>query len=313
MTQSNYIGGGLGAILPAYQVFLGSDIAYMLIWIGVAATVILILTIFVSPYTAPVHADFDAVYQDQLRSKVDVTNILGIYKQMGEDFYNCFQNRNFVLLFMSFSIQIGISWTFMATVGQMISPCGYGTDIVGGALAGMSFAGVFGSLCIANILNRYHNYLFMQKIVTLLTAAGCIWCLGVNEPDQQGLVVAAWIFYGFISGPLTPITLELAAEITYPIPADNSAALLFTGVNLLFLAVTLGVTPLLTYDVSATCSSILQPSSAILLIFVVLGFFFVLPMTNELKRSTVNMKDVKDDLLVLEMGKDSIEKKETSM
>lgn len=189
----------------------------------------------------------------------------------------------------------------------MISPCGYGTDVVGGALAGMSFAGVFGSLCIANILNKFHNYLAMQKVVTVLTAACCIWCLGVNVPEKEQLVVAAWICYGFISGPLTPITLELAAELTYPIPADNSAALLFTGVNLLFLAVTLGVTPLLMYDVSATCSSILQPSSAILLIFVGIGVFFVLPMTNELNRRSVNMKDIKDDLLEAG-GIDSIEK-----
>lgn len=89
--------------------------------------------------------------------------------------------------------------------------------------------------------------------------------------------------------------LELAAELTYPIPADNSAALLFTGVNLLFLFVTLGVTPLLQYDVSTTCASILQPSSGLMLIFVVIGIFFVLPMTSELKRSSINKKDVQED------------------
>lgn len=207
MTQSNNIGGGLGALLPAYQVFVGGDIMYMLLWIAVACTVIVVFTIFVSPYSPPVHAEFDAAYQDQLRSEVDVVNIIGIYKQMASDFYACFQNRNFILLFTSFSIEIGITWVFMAVVGQMIAPCGYGTDIVGGALAGMGFAGVFGSFCVAGILQRYHNYVSMQKVVTIMTAAACIWCLGVNVPNQQGLVIAAWIFYGFISGPLTPITL----------------------------------------------------------------------------------------------------------
>ena len=107
----------------------------------------------------------------------------------------------------------------------------------------------------------------MQKVVTFLTATACIWCLGVNTPGDAKLIVAAWIFYGFISGPLTPITLEYAAEITYPIPADNSAALLFIGVNLVFLAVTLGLTPMLTYYVSATCSSIVSPSSALMPLF----------------------------------------------
>ena len=287
MTQSSNIGVGFGAIIPVYQALLGADIPFMLMWIAVAATGILILSGFLVPYSPPVHADYDAVHQDELRSKVDVVNILGIYKQMLSDFYTMFQNRNFVLLFVSFSVQVGISWVFMAVVGQMIGPCGYSPDIVGGALAGMGFAGVFGSFVIAFILRTFHNYLQMQKVVTFLTAAGCIWCLGVNTPGNTILIVAAWIFYGFISGPLTPVTLEHAAEITYPIPADNSAALLYTGVNMLFLAVTLGVTPLLTYDVSTNCSNIVSPSSALMLFFVVIGAFVVLPMSSELKRSEV--------------------------
>lgn len=295
MTQSFNIGGGFGAIIPVYQVVIGSDIPYMLLWIGVASSGILLLSIFAVPYTPPVHADYDAVHQDFLRSKVDVVNILGIYKQMICDFYTMFQNRNFVLLFVSFSIQVGISWVFMAVVGQMIHPCNYGVDIVGGALAGMGFAGVIGSFVIAFILRTYHNYLHMQKAVTFLTAAGCIWCLGVNTPSNAILIVAAWIFYGFISGPLTPITLEHAAEITYPIPADNSAALLFTGVNLLFLAVTLGVTPMLTYDVSAYCTNIVNPSSALMLFFVVIGAFIVLPMSDDLNRSAVTADVEKDE------------------
>jgi hypothetical protein len=137
MTQSNNIGGGLGAIIPAYQVLIGTDIPYMLLWIGVASTAILILSCLLVPYRAPIHADYDAVFQDQLRSKVEVSSIIGIYKQMLSDFHTMFQNRNFNLLFVSYSIQVGISWVFMAVVGQMIFPCGYGVDIVGGALAGI--------------------------------------------------------------------------------------------------------------------------------------------------------------------------------
>jgi MFS family permease len=163
-------------------------------------------------------------------------------------------------------------------------------------LKGMSFAGVFGSFLIAWILRRFHNHLMMQKVVIIVTAAACIWCLGVNKPGDVPLIVAAWILYGFISGPLTPITLEHAAEITYPIPADNSAALLFTGVNLVFLAVTLGVTPLLTNDVSMFCESIVSPSSALMMFFVIIGSFVVLPMTAEFKRMaiTVSSRDLKE-------------------
>lgn len=296
MTQSNNIGGGFGAIIPVYQVVVGSDIPYMLTWIGVAATAILILSAVLVPYSPPIHADYDAVLQDKLRSKVDVVNILGIYRQMLVDFHTMFQNRNFVLLFVSFSVQLGISWVFQAVVGQMIYPCNYGVDIVGGSLAGMGFAGVFGSFCIAWILRRYNNHLFMQKAVTVLCCAACIWCLGVNVPGNAVLIIASWIFYGFITGPLIPITLEHAAEITYPVPADNSAALLFTGVNLFFLAIALGVTNLLTFDVSVNCTSNVSPSSVLMFFAVIIGAAVVLPMSADFKRAAVKQPIVLDSI-----------------
>lgn len=313
MTQSNNIGGGLGAIIPVYQVMVGSDIPYMLLWIGIAATGILVLSAILVPYTAPIHAEYDAVYQDELRSKVDIRSILGIYRQMLLDFSIMFQNRNFVLLFVSFSIQVGISWVFQAVVAQMILPCNYGVDIVGASIAGMGFAGVFGSFCIACILRRFHNHLFMQKAVTALCCAACIWCLGVNVPGNQVLIVFSWIFYGFIVGPLVPITLEHAAEITYPIPADNSAALLFIGVNLLFLAVANGVSPLLTYDVSVTCSTNLTPSAILMFFFVAVGAITVMPMTAEFKRAAVKMTDKQDALELGPKQESDPMKKEESM
>ena len=294
MTQAQMVGGGLGAIIPAYQVSVGDDIPKMLIWQGIASSGILLFSIVMSPFRPPVHAEYDAHVQDALRSQLDLSDIFKIYRQMLEDFRVMLSNRNFVLLLAAFSIQVGISWVFMAVVGQMIYPCNYDVTVVGGALAGLNFAGVFGSFCIAWILRRFKHsatwYVHMQKLWFLLATATCLWCMGVNVPGDIALVICAWISYGFITGPLTPITLEHAAEITYPIPADNSAALLFTGVNMVFLAVVLGVTPLLTHNVSTTCSSIVTPSSALLFFFIIIGGFVAMPMTAEFRRKAVNEK-----------------------
>ena len=62
----------------------------------------------------------------------------------------------------------------------------------------------------------------IQKIYFIVCLGTCLWCLGANQPGNIASVVAAYIMYGFFSSPLTPITLEHAAEMTYPIPADNS-------------------------------------------------------------------------------------------
>ena len=185
---------------------------------------------------------------------------------------------------------------FLATVGILVGPCGYSAEETGGALAGLGFAGIFGSFLLVFILTFYKNYLTMQKVLTVLSMAACIWCLGVNQPGNAGVIIAGWIFYGFIVGPLIPITLEHAAEMTYPIPADNSAALLFTGVNMLFLAVTLGVTPLLEDQSAKKCTTIFTRANILMFWFVVAGALICLPMKTIYKRANIkNPADMTDE------------------
>jgi Major Facilitator Superfamily len=82
MTQANYIGGGLGGLLPALQVSGVADIFPMLLSQAAVAGVILLLSIIFTPSHSPVHPDFDALYQVELRSHVDVSSAASIYKQM---------------------------------------------------------------------------------------------------------------------------------------------------------------------------------------------------------------------------------------
>jgi sugar phosphate permease len=82
MTQANYIGGGLGGLLPALQVSSVADIFPMLLSQAAVAGVILLLSIIFTPRHSPVHPDFDALYQVELRSHVDVSTAASIYKQM---------------------------------------------------------------------------------------------------------------------------------------------------------------------------------------------------------------------------------------
>jgi len=284
MTQANNIGGAMGCLIPAYQVFQFSDFSDILRNQSIAGTIILVLSfLFIRkrPITPP---GVEVEKQILIRSELDTEKVIQLIIQMFKDFRTMLQNKNFVLLLLSFSFEIGVAWAFMAVVGQMIGPCGYDTYVIGIAGASLSFAGVLGSFTIAFILKIYKNYLVVQKSVMILTSCTVIWCLGVNKPGSIGVLLAAWHAFGFFQGPLIPICLEHAAEITYPIPADNSAALLFTGVNWVCLALTLGLTPLLTYDESMSCSSVISPSSILVFVITVSGALIALPMGHEYHR-----------------------------
>jgi hypothetical protein len=264
---------------------------------AIAGTAILLLSFFVAPFRPPAYAEYDSFHQDKIRSAVDVSSVITVFAQMLRDFGTMLSDSNFVMLLCAFSIQTGISWVFMAVVGMLIGPCGYDWTIVAGALSGMGFAGVFGSFLIANVLRVWHNgYNIIQKVCFVLCGAACLWCVGSNQPGNAANIVIAYIVYGGISCPLTPVTLEYAADMTYPIPADNSAALLFTGVNMVFLAVTLGVGPLLATDeVSLTCSSIVSKTSTVLIVFTCVGSVIALPMRASYKRAAVTIPVSEDD------------------
>ena len=80
MTQANYVGGGLGGLIPAFLVSDPSDIGPMLLSHAILAGIILLFSVVFTPSHPPVHADFDAAYQVELRSDVSAVST---YCQMG--------------------------------------------------------------------------------------------------------------------------------------------------------------------------------------------------------------------------------------
>ena len=289
-TMANVIGNGLGAIIPAYQVEGPWDIPNMLLWQAVASTGIVLLTLaFFRTSRPPTPPAADVAAQIAARSSVDTQSVLATLEQMGRDAWSALQNRTFLLLLATFSLEIGVSWAFLAVVGQMVMPCGYDYEVVGAASAALLFAGVLGSAVVAVALAYSKNYVVMQKGVVVLASAACVWCLGANKPGDQGNVIASWLVFGALSTPLIPITLEHAAEVTYPVPADVSAGLLFFGVNTVCIGLTLGLGDLLArYDVSIACESIVSPASALVFFFVLAGALVALPIRPSYARAKAN-------------------------
>jgi len=171
----------------------------------------------------------------------------------------------------------------------MVMPCGYDYTVVGGTGAALLFAGVVGAALVAPVLTRFRNYCAMQKVVTVLTCSAAVWVLGTGVPGAQGHLIVSWLVFGALVAPLIPITLEHAAEVTYPTPPDVSAALLFFGVNALCFALTLGLGDLLArYDVSLTCASVVTPFSALVFFFVLVGALVILPLKTRYLRAEAN-------------------------
>jgi hypothetical protein len=200
MTQSNNIGGAIGTLIPAYQVFVDpetyaysvEDIYYMLLWQAITSTGILLLTLLFVRNEPPTPPTADVEIQKKLRGKVDTAAAFAKVVSMVYDFGTLLSNQNFNVLLTSFSCILGVSWAFMAVVGQMVYPCGYDAVQVGWAGFSIGFSGMAGSFFLALVLRYFHNYLHVTKATIALSCAAGIWCLGVNKPGDIANLIAAW-------------------------------------------------------------------------------------------------------------------------
>lgn len=202
-------------------------------------------------------------------------------------------NPDFTLLLVSFSLQAGILWTLGIVTGQLIQPCGYSNTVVGYALLLSSFFGILGSFTMALILRRQQqHYFFIYKITMIVTTVACTICLGLNKPGDTVRLLCSWVFLGFVAGPLTSISLELGAELTYPVPANTSASLIFTFALIFNFAFTVFLTPLLHATVSIQCSSVITPSSISILLLSLLAVLVSAPIESLFHRRDISAKEL---------------------
>jgi hypothetical protein len=115
--------------------------------------------------------------------------------------------------------------------------------------------------------------------------------MAVNRPQQPGAVLLAWGALGCAQGPLGPVTLEHAAEMTYPMAADSSSAALFIVSNLWsFLQVSI-LARLLAAPQSRTCATSATPTAAFVAACMLLGVALAAGLRDESRRAAAERGD----------------------
>jgi hypothetical protein len=193
-------------------------------------------------------------------------------------------HANFMYLAISFSLFTGIGWTFLTIVGQLLEPCGYSNVVAGVANAVFMGANALGCFASAGVVEATRAYVAMQRIFSWATAATVFMVLGTAVPNATAAVFISWAALGFSMGPLTPISFEHAAEMTYPLPANSSTSLLNIVSNLVGFIQTVIITPLLADGDSSTCSTVLTPAAFFTLFCAGVGLLFSLLVVKEYKR-----------------------------
>ncbi len=202
------------------------------------------------------------------------------------DLSTLFRHRNFMLLAAIFSLVAGMSWALPTVEGQLIEPCGYSSRVAGGAGAALMAAGVLSCAAAAPLLSAGgHSYVNVQRWLVFASAAATMLVLATNKPGNAGALLASWAALGAAQGPLGPVTLEHAAEMTFPMSADSSSAALFIISNLWSFVQVSALSPLLARRVSRTCASTLTPAAALIGTCLAVGCCLVMLLREEGRRA----------------------------
>jgi hypothetical protein len=203
------------------------------------------------------------------------------------------RHRNFVLLGAVFSLVAGMTWALPTVEGQLIEPCGYSPRLAGGAGAALLGGGVVSCLAAAPLLSPgRRGYTALQRHLVTAAAAATLLVMAANRPGQPGAVLLAWAALGCAQGPLGPVTLEHAAEMTFPMSADSSSAALFIVSNLWSFTQVSVLARLLAAPQSRECSAAATPAAAFVAACMALGVALAAGLREASRRAAAERGDV---------------------
>lgn len=267
LSLSNPIGNALGSLLPGLVVAAPGDVKLYLTYQAAAAAVLLGMALPLLSRDRPpappsaaaaarwAEADAAAVADAAAGAVSGSSSGAQALRRVLHDTRALLRNRAFVCLLVCFGVGLGIFNAVMTVLGQLLHPCGYSDDIAGYCGAALLGAGLVASGLYGAAMERTRAYAAVQRVGVAGAAAASVAMLAALRPDAPGLLVGCFAVFGAALVPLLPVTLENAAEATYPVPEDNSAALLFTAGNLAGIVLIFLFSWLLDRPPSSDCSS----------------------------------------------------------
>lgn len=194
-------------------------------------------------------------------------------------------NGNFVCLASGFAIGTGTVWAVLILEGQFITPCGYSDAVAGAAGAALLGAGILAAFVLGAVLESTKAYLPLQRGVMAAAVLTTALALTTARPGSAALLLIAYCALGCALQPLNPITLEHAAEMTFPLSPEVSSSVLYMFANTFAFALVFVLTPLLALPVSAQCTTVFTPAAATILGCMSAGLALTCAVRKDYRRS----------------------------
>jgi MFS transporter, FLVCR family, MFS-domain-containing protein 7 len=126
-------------------------------------------------------------------------------------------------------VYVGFFNAFSTLLQQFLNPHGYSDDDAGIAGAVLILTGLVVAAIISPLVDRFHVFYPLTKILILLVATCYLVMIWVIRPSNYAAICIICAVLGAASFSLLPLALELSVELTHPVPPEVSASIFWIG------------------------------------------------------------------------------------
>nr|CAD2169237.1 unnamed protein product [Meloidogyne enterolobii] len=276
----NQLGIAIGFILPPLLVHPGNkeSISFQLsLLFLISAVVNSIIFIFIALFFAekpplpPSNAQMQAI--DESREG-----------DFGRSIKNLLKNGNYILLLITYGINVGVFYAISTLLSQMILFYHEGAQKATGTIGLLIVvSGMFGSVVCGYVLDKWHHFKMTTLIVYLFSFLGMIVFTFTLARWPLWTIFIIAIALGFFMTGYLPLGFEFAAELTFPIAEGTTSGLLNGSAQAFGIAMTFGMGKVI-HDLSILWCNVIMSA----LLFV--GFILTALIKSDLRRQNAHIR-----------------------
>ena len=127
------------------------------------------------------------------------------------------KDANFRNLMIAFSLKQGAMAGFALFISDILTPFGYSAKLLAAYGFMFFFTGLFGSIFYGILADRTRRFKCILLVLLGTIITGITSMLIVTKDVYSARLILTLVFTTFSSAPLTPMSLNFAAELTFPI------------------------------------------------------------------------------------------------
>lgn len=116
--------------------------------------------------------------------------------------------------------------SFITLLNQISIPEGYSSDQAGFFGVAIVLSSIVGALSVGAILDKTRRYVFVIRVVGVVSAITFTALTFLLRPDRFGLIVGICCVLGASAVALVPACLEASVEVTFPVAEATPTGLL---------------------------------------------------------------------------------------